>query len=664
MTALAAVFHRDGRPMERHRLTVVADALRSFGAAGPEPWCDGPAGLVGLVEASHVAENALDSQPASAGAYLVLFDGLLWHRQDLIDALGLAPRHAAQQADSLLFAHAWERWGEDAPLRVEGTFAAVIWTPRTRVLTAVCSPLDAPPLYYAADRRRVILATAPRAIFAWGDLARRVDDAVLASHMINDPGDGRATCYRGVSSLLPGELLTVSPKSARVRQYYDLAERARPVRLASDADYVDAAGELLRNAVESAMRATVQPAISLSGGLDSSALAVVALDILASRGDADRLVTITSMPEPLARIVDGRAPRKKEPELSRRTREDIAHRVRALAAMHPALDVRFVDSSAVDFEQSLLRLVELAELPMRSARYAQGLAFGHFAVQAGRPVILEGGGGNNTLSYDGLARLATLLLAGRLPSLLRESAGGPSGRRLGRFAPLLHYGLYRCLPRRTHGAVRRLVDGQHGWPDYTAIHPDFAQVHRVDERARASGHDPFGRGRTSVKDALLARWGGKRRRHWLRAWQRALSTASGTELRSPYGCRRLVEWCVGLPDDQFLRDGQSRRLMRRLMEGLLPSKILTVRTKAEWDWHAQELPAIRATLERWRGDPSVAERVDLERLLRLVDASPPTTPITRRNYSDRRFVRHGVDHALAVGRFIRWVEGGGNWTQA
>ena len=674
MTALAAVFHRDGRPMERHRLAVVANALHfgakqdpSAGKRRKEPWCDGPAGLIGLAEASYVAENAFDSQPVSAGANLVLFDGLLAHRGDLIDALGIVPRQAARQADSALFARAWERWGEDAALRVEGNFAAVIWAPRARVLTAVCSPLGAPPLYYAVDRRRIILATAPRAVFAWGDLDRCVDDAVLASHMIDDHGDGRATCYAALSLLLPGELLTVSPKAVRVRQYYDLAERAQPVRLAADADYVDAAGELLRNAVESAMQATVQPAISLSGGLDSSTLAVVALDILASRGDADRLVTITSMLEPLAggregpRLAHEPPPHREKPELSRRTTEEIDRRVRALAAMYPALDVRFVNGGGVDFEQSLLRMVELTELPVRSALHVQGLAFGHLAAQAGTPVILDGTNGNDALSDNGFVRLASLLRAGRLPSLLRESAAAPPGRRLGRFAPLLHYGLYRYLPRRMHGAVRRLVDGQQGWSDYSAIHPEFARTQRVDERARASGHDPYTRGRASVRDASLSRWERQRRRHWPRAWQRALLTATGMQMRFPLRCRRLVEWCVGLPDDQFLRDGQSRWLMRRLMEGRLPAEILTVQTREKWDWHPQELPAIRATLERWRSDPSVAERIDLERLLRLVDASPTTAPITRRNYSDRYFVRHGVNQALAVGRFIRWAEGGSNW---
>ena len=647
MTALAAVFHRDGRPIERVRFTLVADALRPFGSPAA-PWHDGPAGLVALPDARFVAESARDSQPVAAGPSLLLFDGLLADRRALVGALGLEPRTAAQQTDGELFARAWAQWGEEAALRVEGSFAAVAWTPRTRVLAAVCSPLYSPPLYYAVDRRRAIVASAPRAIFAWGDMARRIDDAVLASSMINDQGDGRATCWRGVSSLLAGEALTVSPKTARVRQYYDLAERAQPIRLAADGDYVDAAGELLRHAVDSAMRGADTPAIFLSGGIDSSAIAVAALERRAGRGDPAPLVSLTGVPAPGQDVCFG---------------TELRARVGALAATYPALDARFYHVGAVDAEQSLLKLMELTELPMRSLRRAQLLGGSMRAVaEAGRNVFLDGVGGNDALSHNGLALLASLLRAGRLPSLWRESAGGERGRRLGRFTPLWRHALYRNLPRRLHGAVRRLVHGQHGWADYSAIHPVFARAHRVDERARASGFDPY-EPAASVRGALLTRWERTRRRRG-NAEMRAVEAAFGLQVRSPFFNRRLVEWCVGLPDEQFLRDGQSRHLIRQLMGSRLPSEIW--RSRLKWPFSPVgkgELPAIRATLEGWRADPSVAERVDLPRLLRLLDVSQ-ATPVTRRNYSDRRFALHGLDHALAVGRFVRWAEGGGNWASA
>ena len=658
MTALAAVFHRDGQPIERAALGRVANALKPFGTAKMEPQCDGPAGLVWIAGRCFVPEDTLDRQPVSAGGRLVLFDGLLAHRRQLIDALGLAPHRAAEDADSALFARAWERWGEDAALRVEGEFAAIVWDPRRRILAAVCSPLNAPPLYYAVDRRRAIVATTPSAIFAWGDLPRTLDDEILASNLINDYGDGRQTCYKGVRSLLPGEALTATPKAVRVRRYYTLAERVQPVRLGDDADYVDAANELLHDAVASGMRAVETPAISLSGGLDSSAVAVAALDHLANRGAAAPLVSFTATETP---GWDGRV---KTAEVG-----DVTHRVPVLARMYPRLDARFFDVGDLSFEQLLQlqqRMIELTELPPRSRSWLRVVyKTARLVAESGRNVLLTGSGGNNTLSYDGLVRLASLLRAGRLPSLLRESAGGPEGQRLGRLSPVLHYGIYRNLPRRLHGVVRRLVYGQRGWADVCAIHPRFARANRVDERARENGFDPYHRGHESVRKVLFGRCELHAQRHHGRATQRSMQAITGIQGRAPMNDRRLLEWALGIPDEQYLDGGQSRRLMRRMMKDRLPPEILTgPRGRSGLDWHllaTRELPEIRATLESWRGEPGVAERIDIERCLRLVDAWPQATPVRRQDHPDHLFIRYGLDHALAAGRFIRWTEEGGNW---
>jgi hypothetical protein len=41
----------------------------------------------------------------------------------------------------------------------------------------------------------------------------------------------------------------------------------------------------------------------------------------------------------------------------------------------------------------------------------------------------------------------------------------------------------------------------------------------------------------------------------------------------PYSHRPLVEFCLAIPVSQFLRDGQTRSLMRRALNELLPGKI-------------------------------------------------------------------------------------------
>jgi asparagine synthase (glutamine-hydrolysing) len=52
-----------------------------------------------------------------------------------------------------------------------------------------------------------------------------------------------------------------------------------------------------------------------------------------------------------------------------------------------------------------------------------------------------------------------------------------------------------------------------------------------------------------------------------------LSAAQGIETRHPFMDKRLVEYCLSLPASQKLNQGWSRAVMRRGMEGILPSEI-------------------------------------------------------------------------------------------
>ena len=653
MTALAGIFLRDGRPVDRERLTAVADSLRPFGAGAPTVWRGGPAGLVKTVSVVATPQDEFDSQPIELnGGRVLLFDGFLNHREDLVSALGLTQGEAQRIADGALFARAVARWGDAAAERAEGWFTAVLWDPHTRVLQAVCSPIMAPPLHFSVDSRRVIVATVPRGIFAWGDVPRRLDDAYFASSLILDYGDARATFYQGVSSLSPGEMLTVGPHKDEVRRYYDLAERARPVRLSKDADYVEAVGDLLRGAVRSVLRAPETPAVLMSGGFDSTSVAVTALEILEGCPGAAPLISFTAVPEP---GWDGRVPAGKT--------GDEGDTVRALARMHPRLDTRFVDSAGRSGADSQIPMFELAEFPMRNPDNAYWIhEYLRRPAAAGRRVVLHGTGGGHMLSRSGYGRLSEAFRAGRWWALWRMTAGLPRGR-LGRLSPLLHHAVLPNLPEGMHRILRKVAFGDRGWRGYSAVHPDYARSARVDERAREQGFDPFFKKHPSGREAMLSALSGPIVRN-ARASFRALGVLHGVALRDPLLERRLMEWGSGLPYDQFLREGRSHMLVRRLMKDRLPAEILDgPKGLQAADWHLRttcRLPEIRMTLERWRDDPAVAGRLDLDRLLRALDTWPERTPLSARDHPDWLLL-HFLPRALNAGRFIKWVEGGNNW---
>ena len=51
------------------------------------------------------------------------------------------------------------------------------------------------------------------------------------------------------------------------------------------------------------------------------------------------------------------------------------------------------------------------------------------------------------------------------------------------------------------------------------------------------------------------------------------ASAFSIEVRHPFMDKRLVEFCLALPPDQKLKLGWSRIIMRRAMEGILPTQI-------------------------------------------------------------------------------------------
>ena len=614
--------------------------------------CAGPAGLVWAVPTGFTPEDAGDAGIVAIGGEggerLIAFDGRLHHRADLIAALGRRRIHG--WADSALFAYAWKHWGEGALRHVDGEFAAAVWDPTRKTLTALCSPLRAPPLHFAVNRRRAIVATTPRAIFAWGDLPRRLDDAQLAGSLVLHQVDARATYWRDVQSLAPGETLTITPASWRVRRHYELGARVREVRLPRDSDYIDAADEQLKAAVGDALRCTGTPSILLSGGLDSTSVAVTALGLLRDRPGSAPLTSFTAVPE---KGWDGR--------LRRGEVGDEGPLVRLLRDAHPELNARFVDAAGLDHDHGLARFIETAEAPPRNPNNLPWLLeCRRLCRTAGGRTLLTGNVGNATLSFGGLPRFPSLLRTGRWRTLWREAAALHSPRPL---RTALKFAVPPLLPAWARAKVNaRWHRGFADWRSYSPIHPSFARDMRVGETARRWGLGIYfslaGSCREQQMQMLLdPEVQGSAFRSKNLAW----SAIHGVAERNPLVDRRFVEWCLGLPDKQYLHLGQARRLVRRLMHGRLPAEVLAGPIGVQGaDMHlrlGRDLRRVRSMFEDWRSDPEVAGRLDLDRLLRVLDDWPNGRPLSPAEHPEWRLVRQGVGRALAHGRFIRWATG-------
>jgi len=194
------------------------------------------------------------------------------------------------------------------------------------------------------------------------------------------------------------------------------------------------------------------------------------------------------------------------------------------------------------------------------------------------------------------------------------------------------------------------------WYEYSAIQPDFAARSGIVDRA-AREYSPFDA--PPPRDSKMGRISDFH--GWCDAadWFVTVRAAFGIDMRTPAFDRRLVELCIGIPDDQYRRKGRERWLIRRAMQGRLPDPVLSNTKKGYQaaDWFprmTRERKQIAAEVKRLTGNPEVSSIIDLQRLIAVLDRWPEQEPPV---FSAEQRILMWIPQALGAANFIESVTG-------
>jgi asparagine synthase (glutamine-hydrolysing) len=210
---------------------------------------------------------------------VIVFNGEIYNFAELrreLEGLGETFR---SKSDTEVLLKAYGRWGDSVVHRLRGMYAFAIYDASKREVLLVRDRLGIKPLYYAevevSGKKVLAFASELRALLATGLFARRIDPQGLATYLYNGFAVGPCTLVRGISLLGPGALMRVRLDAPAVRPETYWSLRAPPVRAETEA--VD----LLRSELETAARqhlvSDVPLGVFLSGGVDSSAIAALAV---------------------------------------------------------------------------------------------------------------------------------------------------------------------------------------------------------------------------------------------------------------------------------------------------------------------------------------------------------------------------------------------------
>ena len=267
-------------------LTRMLDSLAHRGSDCKGMWIDKVIGLGNRMFWT-TPESIHEKLPLKSrcGNYVITCDARIDNRDDLISALGLEKAPDEVLCDSQVILAAYEKWGEDCPCKLLGDFAFAIWNQRNCSLFCARDPVGVKPFYYHLSDRWFGFASEIKALIALPGTPRRLDEIRVADFLAPIVANQERTFYQDIKRLPPAYTLLVlnNQNKSQLKQYWKFNPEIE-LTLASEEEYIETFKTLFIEAVRCRLRSAFPIGSTLSGGLDSSSIAVTAGKILECKG--------------------------------------------------------------------------------------------------------------------------------------------------------------------------------------------------------------------------------------------------------------------------------------------------------------------------------------------------------------------------------------------
>jgi asparagine synthase (glutamine-hydrolysing) len=276
MCGIAGIFSLGSAPVPRlgASLEVLSRMIAHRGPDGHGAWMAASrrGGLahrrLAIIDLSDAAQQPM----AGPGPTVITYNGEIYNYPELRADLSSGWDFNSISDTECVLA-AYDRYGTDCLDHLRGMFAFAIWDDRRQRLFCARDRFGIKPFYYAVVGDLLIFASEAKALLPFLPQID-TDPEALAEYLTFQYTIGEATLFRGIKQLLPGHALIVEDGRIRVWRYWD-------VRYEIDADhnaryFERRLVELLDDSVRLHLRSDVPVGAYVSGGIDSSLIAILA----------------------------------------------------------------------------------------------------------------------------------------------------------------------------------------------------------------------------------------------------------------------------------------------------------------------------------------------------------------------------------------------------
>ena len=498
-----------------------------------------------IIDIAHSHQPLSWGPPEAPGRYKLVFNGEIYNYLELRDEL--SARHGvsfATDGDGEAILAGYHHWGVEVLHRLRGMFAFALWDTVERELFCARDPFGIKPLFMATgtggtivgSEKKCLLDLAPEAGIDLG-----IDERAVQHYTVLQYVPEPETLHRGIRRLESGSYARIRPGGAPVvTRYFVPRFAAVPFVAGTEQSRYDEITAVLEDSVAKHMRADVTVGAFLSGGIDSTAIAALAMR------HNPRLITFTTGFE----------------------REGFSE-VDVAEASAEAIGARHVTKvvSQAEFVEALPEIVWYLDEPVADPALVP-LFFIAREARKHVKVVLSGEGadelfGGYTIYREPLSLKAFDYVPGPLRrSLGRASQPLPQGLR---GKSLLHRGSL-TLQERYYGNARSFSDAQlravlpgfrPEWTHTDVTAPLYAESDGWDPVARMQHVDLF----TWLRGDILVK-------------ADKMTMANSLELRVPFLDPEVFAVASRLPFDQKITRATTKYALRRALEPIVPAHVL------------------------------------------------------------------------------------------
>lgn len=499
--------------------------------------------------------------PYQESGYVFTADVVLDNREEIKEKYNLEADNKGLLVDGAIMYQAFKKARESSLDEFLGAYAAVFYSMEENSVKMWIDAVGDRCLYYSIQEDTLYFSSLLEPLIQI--LKPELNDQWITDFLAMDHlyvnNEVEFTPYKNIYRIPPATVITVTKGKVIKTKYWDPMNTVLIDRSKTEEEYQKEFRDILEAAVRCTLRKEDNISILLSGGLDSTVVACIASKYLKQKHQ--NLHSYTSVPISGYQHSKDQYYLEDEKELVLKTKEFLGN-----------LECEFLDLQGKNAWNSHQKELQDLEVPYKSVQNMLWISEAlRIANRKDSRIMLSGSYGNTTISYTDLEVYTNSLYRHhkyfKLMKELRKFSKENGFKKSYAIKSIIRSNRSKKKNENQVNSMfgksfvrQSMIDQSNAVKRHTKMYDELGDA-RVDYQAFR---------KFMTHDRAFVQIGETGTKH---------SLATGSLLRDPTKDKRIIEFCMSLPMEQYCKDGVERRLVREYLKDIMPTHIVNDKRK-------------------------------------------------------------------------------------